>query len=854
MIWDIRDILPLVRKPTRYLGNEINSVHKDLREVDLKFALTFPDVYEIGMSYVGFQILYDILNRRDNIACERVYAPWVDMENILRTERMPLTSLESSLPLKNFDIIGFSLQYELCNTNILNILDLAGIPFFAKDRNNDWPLIIAGGPCAYNPEPVADFFDAIVIGDGEEVILEVCACFLDWKNGGGEKADLYQNLSRVQGVYIPSFFDVRHNGDGTIDEIIPLRQDYTRVKKRIVTDLNKVDYPTEPIVPFMKIVHDRLSLEIARGCTRGCRFCQAGMTYRPVRERSPETIKEIIRRGIEETGHDDISLLSLNTGDYACIQGLLADLMDQYSRQNIAVSLPSLRPDTLTPQLVKEIKRVRKTGVTIAPEAGTQRLRDVINKGVTEEDILATSENVFAAGWNAIKLYFMVGLPTERREDIEGIVDLSRKISSCGKGQRSRTNVSVSVSTFVPKPQTPFQWEAQISLKEIIERHDFLKSKIRGKRLSLKWQDPGLSTLEGVFARGDRRLSTVLVNAQRYGCRLEAWSEHFRYDLWEKAFGDAGLDMDFYNRRELSRDETLPWDHLDCLVSKDFLVEELEKGLKGVQTPDCRSHGCTGCGVCDGKKIELVISSPAQTPRPLEHTDSKPITPTYRRYRLLFSKLSDARFLSHLELISVFSRAIRRAGIPVRFSKGFHPLPRIIFGGALPVGIESLAEFVDIEIEGYMRPDEIVIRLNAQLPQGLRVSDCWGIPLKSGPVSDSIRKIKYLVSANSQIKTPLSKVNDVKEAVSSFLSKENFFLFQRKKGRTQEVDLRAMVDDLTFKNDLSLEISIRSGMAGDLRSFEVVRHILGLGSEEVKLLRILRAEGNPGENIECRQS
>ncbi|MFH1625028.1 MAG: TIGR03960 family B12-binding radical SAM protein [Pseudomonadota bacterium] len=847
------DILPLVMKPTRYLGNEVNSVHKDLREVDLTFALAFPDIYEIGMSYVGFQILYDILNRRADIAAERVYAPWTDMEKILRTKGIPLTSLESSRPLEDFDIIGFSLPYELCYTNILNMLDIAGIPFFAKDRDTSWPLIIAGGSCAFNPEPVANFFDAIILGDGEEIILEVCDCFIDWKKTGGEKEDLYLKLSKIQGIYIPSFFDITYDRGGTIKEILPLRENYSSITRRVVPDLNHVDYPTEFIVPFMKIIHDRLSLEVTRGCTRGCRFCQAGMTYRPVRERSPGIIKTIIERALEKTGYEDISLLSLNTGDYSCIQGLLVDLMSRYSNENIAVSLPSLRPETLTPKLIEEIKKVRKTGVTIAPEAGTQRLRDVINKGITEKEILATTENVFAAGWNSIKLYFMIGLPTEKDEDVEEIVKLSRKILSSGQGPRSPRNVNVSISTFVPKPHTPFQWEDQVSLNEIVEKHNFLKSEIRGKRLTLKWQDPRLSILEGVFSRGDRRLSTVLINAVRHGCRLDSWSEHFRYDLWKKAFVDAGLDIESGNERKLSCDQVLPWDHLDCLVSKDFLIEEREKALKGLLTPDCRIEGCIDCGVCDNRDLKPVIGSGASYPKPVEYLVRHQVVPNYRRYRLQFSKLGDARFLSHLELVNVFSRAVRRARIPVRYSKGFHPLPRIIFGGALPVGIESASEYVDIGIEGNRKPDEVVDNLNNQLPKGLRILNGWEIPLKSSLISDKIRKLNYLVSADKQTETSFLKVGSLKEAVTSFLSKENLFVFQRKKRGTKNVNLRHMVDDLKVRDNLSLEISLKRGMASDLKPFEVARHILGIRNEEAKLLRILRIEAGLEDILKCQQ-
>ncbi|MFH2012069.1 MAG: TIGR03960 family B12-binding radical SAM protein [Pseudomonadota bacterium] len=838
----VKELLPLVSRLTRYLGNEVNSVHKDFKNVDLTFALAFPDVYDIGMSYVGFQILYDILNKREDIAAERVYTPWVDMEELLRAEGIPLSSLESSTPLKDFNIIGFSLPYELSYTNVLNMLELSGIPFLAKDRDRNWPLIVGGGSCACNPEPVADFFDAVVIGDGEEVILEVCNCVKEWKKKGEEKEDLYRDLSKIQGVYIPSFFDVTYNSDGTIKEIVPLRENYSTIKKRVVSDLNKVDYPTELIVPFMKIVHDRLSLEIARGCTRGCRFCQAGMTYRPVRERSEETIKQIVKKAIDKTGYEEISLLSLNTGDYSCISALLVDLMNKYSEENIAVSLPSLRPGSLTPELIKEIQRVRKTGITIAPEAGTQRLRNVINKGITEEDILTTAKNVFSAGWKSIKLYFMIGLPTEKEEDVEGIIELSRKILSYGKGQQFPKSLNVSVSTLVPKPHTPFQWEPQISLNEILEKHKYLKSRLSGKGLNLKWQDPKLSVLEGIFSKGDRRLSSVLINARRYGCRLDGWSENFRYDLWEKAFIDAQLEMDFYNRRKLSYDEVLPWDHLDCLVSKEFLKEEREKGLNAVLTRDCRTGGCTNCGVCDNKDIKLVTSDSVPREKPLEYMNRQQAVKFYRKYRLQFSKLEDSRFLSHLELINVFSRAVRRSKIPVKYSKGFHPLPRIIFGGALPVGIESLSEYVDIEIKGYITSNEFKDRLNKELPAGLRILSCREIILKSSPISDNMRKLKYMVFPNDRIKTISPFDNNLQEAVASFLNKDNLFVLHKKKGGMRKVDLRLMVEDIKFIDNHSFEISLKPGTANDIKPFKLVENILNLEENQVKLLRILRAE------------
>jgi radical SAM family uncharacterized protein len=525
----MQDFLPLVSRPCRYLGGEVNACRKAIDQAELRFALCFPDAYEIGMSHLGMQILYGLLNAQEGIVCERAFSPWFDMEARLRSRNIPLSSLESGTPLRAFDVIGFSLQYELCYTNVLNMLSLAQIPLLARERGADMPLIIGGGPCAFNPEPLADFFDAFCLGDGEEVILEVVDLIKRWKADGGDKDTLLQALASIEGVYVPSTFQVSYQSDGIIDAINPLVAHYQGVRKRTVTDLNECYYPLAPLVPFLKVVHDRLSVEITRGCTRGCRFCQAGYIYRPVRERDPRRILEIIDQSMQRTGYDDISLLSLSTGDYTGISPLLETLMRRYADAKVAVSLPSLRVGTLTRGLIEEIKRVRKTGFTLAPEAATERLQGVINKITDEKELLETAAQVFEAGWNLIKLYFMVGLPSEREEDLRGIVSLSQRIARQGGRGKRGGNVNVSISTFVPKPHTPFQWEPQLALEEVQERQRFLKDKLRGKGLRLKWHDARMSLLEGVFARGDRRLGEVLLKAHERGCQFDGWTEHLRW-------------------------------------------------------------------------------------------------------------------------------------------------------------------------------------------------------------------------------------------------------------------------------------------------------------------------------------
>jgi radical SAM family uncharacterized protein/radical SAM-linked protein len=824
-----KDLLPLVSKPSRYLGTEVNSIHKDLDKVDVKIALAFPDVYEVGMSHQGLQILYHILNQIPHIAAERVYAPWEDMEELLRKRGFLLSSLESGLPLRDFDIVGFSLQYDLSYTNMLNMMNLAGIPIWSSKRDETFPLIMAGGPCAFNPEPVADFLDAVLIGDGEEAVPEIAEVYKNWKVGGceGGKMGLLKALAKVKGVYVPSFFDAAYNTDGTVKEIVPRVEGYQKVEKRIVADLNTVPYPDRPIVPFMRIVHDRVNLEVTRGCTRGCRFCQAGMIYRPTRERTPEKLQEIAEKALRSTGYEDLSLLSLSTGDYSSISDLLTNLMDRHSDDKVAISLPSMRVDTMSPELISEIKRVRKTGFTMAPEAGSERLRDVINKGVKEEDLLRSVEQVFEAGWESVKLYFMIGLPTETDEDIVAIADMSGKAMRICRRLKGK-NVTASVATFVPKPHTPFQWEPQITITETRRRHDILKRELKKRGVTFKWHDPAMSELEGVFSRGNRRLSKAIARAFELGCRFDGWGEVFRPDLWQRAFDECGIDPSFYLRRR-DFDEALPWDHIDSGVSKKYQKLEARRAYENTFTPDCRYDECTGCGLCDFKTIKNRVGEGQVRRRPRPILGPRP-TPAVRRIRLTYSKLDDARFLGHLELSHLFARAVRRAGIPVRYSAGFHPMPRITFSPPIPLGMESMEEFADIEIEGYIPREELKDRLNLELPRGFRVIKAADVPLTAPAITSAVTKADYEIKG-SGVRGQGSGV------LKDFMGKD-IFLF-RKERTGKEYDIRPLIERLDAA-DNKVEMTIKAGKDGGIKPGELIQALMGLSDEETKLLRVVK--------------
>jgi len=827
-IKNIYDILPLVEQPSRYLGSEINAVKKDYAGIKLSVALAFPDLYEVGTSHFGLQILYHILNKHVDIAAERVFTPAVDFEAYLRSSDTPLFSLETRRPLNKFDIIGFSLLYELNFTNVLTMLDLAKIPFYSKERDISHPFIIAGGPCTCNPEPVADFFDAIVIGDGEEVIVEMSQSWIQWREDSGNKReDLLKRWSRIEGVYIPSFFEAKYDENG-FQTVLHRDLNYNRIIRSIIRDLDSVPFPDEPVIPYGRPVHDRLRLEISRGCSRGCRFCQAGMIYRPVRERSLEKIIDISNKSIASTGYEDVSLLSLSTGDYCSLTPLLERLMEKYESRHISVSFPSLRASALTPELVGLVKKVRKTGFTIAPEAGSQRLRDVINKNINEEDIFHSVNTALSMGWQVIKLYFMAGLPTETDDDIKELIELVYKLRK--SRIRKNSSINVSVTTFIPKAHTPFQWSSQISLAESEEKIGQIKRSLNISGINLKWQNPKTSMLEGLWARGDRRFAGLLVAAYRKGCKFDGWSDKFNYRLWEESIAEAGIDPDFYLLRKRLVTEPLPWDHIDVRVSKEFLVSELDKAMRAQVTADCRNGDCNSCGVCDFDFIEPKLCRNSEKEEEIEPIRAGILKTNFKKLKILFKKRDQAKFFGHLELINIFIRAIRRAGIELAYSEGFHPMPKISFEDTLPIGMESLCETLYLTVSEKSETGAISEKLNEQLPEGLSVYNC------TETVKETVKKNGTCYYEVSLCQGHFDKENLELYKIRSSVVMERI----NKKGMTKKIDLKEAVKSIDLISSGRLAMALSSEPGKMVRPAEVLKKIFALSEEQLKTAMIVK--------------
>ena len=843
-------LLPFVMKPGRYIGNELGALKKD-HQGKLKVALAFPDVYEIGMSYLGLAILYHIINKQADCVAERVFAPWVDAEEVMRKEGIPLFSLETHTPIKEFDVIGFSLTYELNYATVLNILDLAGIPIYSSQRNEGYPLIIAGGPSAMNPEPMADFFDVFALGDAEEMIEEILDIIQQEKKDKTNKRELLLKLSRIPGVYVPQFYEVKYDGENKFEKIVSKSSDVPeKIKVRTAPQLKNAYYPDKPIVPFLETTHDRLTIEIMRGCPKKCRFCAATICYHPKRERAVEEIVKQADSGIANSGWDAISLLSLSTTDYSELPKLAKTLTQRFYSKRVSISLPSLRPDTFSLELAQLLARIKKPGLTFAPEAGTPRLRNVIGKSLDEQDLLNTAEVAFSSGWNLIKLYFMIGLPTEKEEDLTGIVDLLKRILEVGKETGGGKNLNVTISPFTPKPHTPFQWEKLEDVDSLQKKIHYLKANSRRGSLHLKFRDPQVSYLEGILGRGDRRISSVIFSAWKKGAKLDSWTEHFNYQFWRDAFVEQGIDPCSYaGERDL--DLPLPWDHIDKGIRKEYLKKERgrayvfqeasfaeEKHPSEVSLQRKRSPSevkMSDFALGEELKKAVTPSEEFSTTNIAAYgrkKKKKPLSPALSvarsRVRLKWSKSEEARFTSHLDVGRTLERTIRRSGIPIAYSEGFHPHQKVAFGPPLPLGFVSLAEYLDIQLtEPYT--SLVLHQVNRALPSGFEFLE--GRPILGK--SDSLSSIINLASYEVGLELSLDRTEKL---IESILEKKNLWVKRISKQQVKEVDIRRHILKLEcepLNDQVVLKMHLGLGSDGYARPGEILVYGFGLEEKEV---------------------
>ena len=842
------EFYPFVQKPGRYLGNEYNIVVKNPQEVDLRVALCFPEVYELGMSHVGFEILYYILNREPRVWAERVYAPWVDAEAIMREKGIPLFSLESKTPLHQFHFVGFTLQYELTYTNILNMLDLGGIPLRSSDRQDHHPFVIAGGPLATNPEPIAPFFDAVLVGDGEEAVVEISQVLMQARREQWPRHQVLKALSSIEGMYIPAFYRPVYTAAGMFDGLEKTEPDApNKIRKRVLPELKKENYPVKPLVPVIGITHDRLSVEVMRGCTEGCRFCSAGMIYRPVRQRPATDVLEQTDQALRSTGYDEIGLLSLNTSDYDQLQWLMSKEKALVENKHVRFSFPSLRLDNISIDMVQFAGMVKKSGFTFAPEAGSQRLRNVINKNIREEDIFSTLEMVLENGWQLIKFYFMIGLPTETEEDIYAITDLMKRVLAFSKKYGS-VRFNMGVSPFSPKPHTPFQWERQEAPEKLDAKIQIILKELPDSRINISWRDPYVVTVETVIARGDRRVADAIELAFRAGARFDGWKDQFQWERWETAFQQANIN--WRDRIEaISTTLPLPWDHIDVGVLRSYLNRERMRAYQGAVSPDCKDHICLGCGLqrkvfeeyvhCYKrfKRGEVAASGvlaragvhQAQPAHSAVTTVEQPVrfgrrakrrtttvAPIKKRIRLRYSKTGPARFIPHLDIIRIFDRAARRAEIPIVYTQGFRPHPKISFGPPLALGVASIAEYLDMEVE-IGREADLQTRFNQYLPEGMKILQYKAIYTKVPALAAIINRSTYEVF--------LGNTNIPEEWLTEWLQQSSVVVQREVKEEIREVDIRPFVSRLERSgNKIVVEVDVKEGRTA--RITEIMESLL----------------------------
>lgn len=844
-----KKILPFVEKPGRYIGNEFNIVVKP--EAQVKIALCFPDIYDIGMSYIGFKILYNIVNKIPWASAERVYAPWVDAEEIMRREKIPLYSLETKRPLKLFDVVGFTLQYELHYTNILNMLELGGIPIFSKDRTDEDPIVIAGGPVACNPEPMSAFIDAFLLGDGENLLPAFLEIVYRMKKEGRKRDEiLFESAKTLQGVYVPKFYEpVYENGKlkgvkKLFDEL-PLP-----IKRNVIPELKPEYYPDKPIVPLVEIVHDRFQLEIMRGCTQGCRFCNAGMIYRPVRERAVDDLINETKTVIENTGYEEMSFVSLSTSDYSLLPELMGRSYELITEKKVSPSFPSLRPQTYTKGIAKFAREGGASGLTFAPEAGTERLRRVINKQSSEDDFYRAVEIAIDYGWRLVKLYFMMGLPTETYEDLDGILRIAENVVKIAQRKKVyNMEVHVSVSPFSPKPHTPFQWERQNSIEELIDKTRYLRSKNKCKNIRLDIRDPRVTTLETILGRGDRRISDVIYSAWRKGAKFDAWTDKMNFDLWLEALNENGLRVEDYTR-EYDKDEVFPWDHIFMGVLKKFLWRDRQKAYKEAMIPDCRPEDiCHACGACDFKTIKMLIREQidkdvkgAQDGEVLNIGEETIwIDKSYQRsnvkvqtfvYRMKYAKEGDLRYISHLDLIRLFNRIFRKANLKVAYTQGFHPHPKFSFSAPLPIGYSSLCEFLDFELEEFLDPEEIKERLASNLPNGMRILEIKRIPKQKKSLDKQINLFEYKVYYTSE---------NLQTQVELLLSKDEVLIEKvTQDGKVKTINVRKYIAGI-YVEDGGFRLKIVRDENGIMPRVDLILKILlGLNENEIRELKVER--------------